>query len=75
MSECCQAMAKCIREWNRPFFYPTYIGENRDIRADRLAISLWNVTKRGRMSQKQGWATISYCPFCGKRLKPEDADG
>ncbi|MCJ7761101.1 hypothetical protein MUP59_08195 [Candidatus Bathyarchaeota archaeon] len=68
-SYCCKALQEARRRWDRPFYYPLRITEDKDIVADRLCLEMWNTTKSGNMTKRgRGWAQVNYCPFCGKYL-------
>ncbi len=74
---CCDGIKLIMERFDGPFYYPVRIDENWDMVADRLAVSLYNLTPSKRDISRKGRSAmfLSYCPICGMSLKePTDAN-
>jgi hypothetical protein len=67
---CCSALKKIVEKWDRPLYWPVYITDDlHDLRADRLAMAVYDLTPGGSISKKnRGAIAIKFCPFCGTNL-------
>ena len=74
-AKCCKALEHAMQNWDRPFYYPTYIDpETRSLRSDRLCLQLFEITRAGNMRKgKLNWATVQFCPFCGTKLVGQES--
>jgi hypothetical protein len=68
---CCGLIEQVADKYDMPFGRPMGI----NFKTGGWSLRLFNLTKRGNMSSKgTGWLLLSYCPICGKRIAPEEAD-
>lgn len=74
-TNCCKALEHAMGNWDRPFYYPTYIdSETHSLRSDRLCLQLFDVNRAGNERKgHRSWATVLFCPFCGRKLVDDDA--
>jgi len=77
MAECCPAMQEIMDKFDGAFYRPVYVeygeGNKMELRADKLAVKLYKLTKAGNMS-KAGSSSlfINFCPICGTDLRLTD---
>ena len=75
MTYCCEALRQLVEEWDGPFKIPLYITTDHSLKANKVAVGLFNLTPAGNISRKGASAFfIRYCPVCGQRLIDEEAD-
>ena len=71
---CCEALRQLVENWEKPFHWPVFIEqETHHLKANRLAVSLFNLTPSGKGISRQGRSAffLRYCPVCGTRLDHE----